>query len=112
LTPTIPGKPVPASHVPASVGPVLMRGPVGDAVLAAILGHSEDAMAMDRGAYVRVLVPQRCVLRRDDVEKILGAAFALPGDLEAVMPSFKGSLTIDEDMAVWDAAPHVPGRIP
>ena len=43
------------------VGPVLQRGPVGDAVLAAIEALNADVELLDRGAYVRVLVPIRSV---------------------------------------------------
>jgi class 3 adenylate cyclase len=89
----------------ATVGPVLMRGPIGDAVLAAILARASGGTCLDRGAYVRVLVPGRCVLVRADVEAFLGRPFRLPADLEDVMPSFKGTLVINDDEAVWDASP-------
>ncbi|HEY0708844.1 MAG TPA: MmoB/DmpM family protein [Polyangia bacterium] len=100
MEPTTSVEPQPA------VGPVLMRGPVGDAVLAAILARSSGGTCIDRGAYVRVLVPGRCVCQRADVERFLGRPFILPADLEDVMPSFKGALAINEDEAVWDAAPR------
>jgi len=83
------------------VGPVLEAGEVADAVIAAIREHNEHVTVRDRGAYVRVLVPRCCILRRDAIERALGRPFALPGDLERMMPSFQGRLTMDDDQAEW-----------
>ncbi|HEX2677796.1 MAG TPA: MmoB/DmpM family protein, partial [Polyangiales bacterium] len=55
----------------------------------------------DRGSYVRVLVPKRCVMLREMVEECLGRPFHLPGDLELIMPAFKGRLRMDDREAVW-----------
>jgi toluene monooxygenase system ferredoxin subunit len=85
------------------VGPVLQAGPLADAVRAAILDLNGRARIVDRGAYVRVLVPGRCVVRREAVERRTGRPFRLPVDLEPIMPSFKGALTVTEDEAVWSA---------
>jgi hypothetical protein len=41
---------------------------------------------------------------RADVERRLGRAFSLPADLEEVMPSFKGALSMTDDQAVWQSA--------
>jgi hypothetical protein len=91
------------------VGPVLMAGPVAQAVILAIRELSPAVSVLDRGSYVRVSAPGRCLLDRSLLEKHLGRAFLLPGDLEAVMPAFRGRLTIDERRACWEAFGEVAG---
>jgi len=91
----------PTAH--EGVGPVLESGEVGSAVLAAIRAHNRDVVVTDRGAYLRVAVPRRCLLDRLTVERALGRPFRLPGDLELVMPAFAGYLRIERDRAVWEA---------
>jgi hypothetical protein len=86
---------------PAAVGPVFLRGPVSDVLIAAIRAQHPDAEVSDRGAYLRVRVPGRCQLVRAEVERRLGRAFALPADLEEVMPSFAGALSITADQVIW-----------
>lgn len=83
------------------VGPVLQSGPVANAIVAAIKDLNQDVMVVDRGAYVRVLVPQSCVVTRSAIEKHLGRAFRFPGELEGVMSSFKGFLQLNQDDAAW-----------
>ena len=85
------------------VGPVLLAGPVAQAVIAAIREASPDVTVLDRGSYLRVTAPLRCLLDCERLEKHLGHSFVLPGDLEAVMPAFRGRLTIDERHACWEA---------
>ena len=85
----------------AAVGPVLELGAVADAIVQAIRRRNADVRVVDRGAYLRVGVPLRCVLRRADVEESLGRPFRLPNDLEMVMPSFKGNMTLDAEEVVW-----------
>ncbi len=46
------------------VGPVLDAGDLGRAVAAAIRATNPGTDVIDRGSYLRVLVPGRCVLRR------------------------------------------------
>ena len=87
----------------ARVGPVLEASDTAVAVIAALREVNADVVVTDRGAYLRATAPGRCVLRRDVVERQLGRAFALPGDLERVMPSFVGDLSIDEDEAIWSS---------
>lgn len=89
---------------PAAVGPVLTPGPLADAVIAAIRAANSGVTVVDRGAYLRVLVPGRCRLDGARVETIAGTAFQLPGDLEAIMPSFRGRLTIGGDQVLWELA--------
>src|SRR5206468_10845035 len=85
------------------VGPVLETGETARAVIAAIRELNEAVEVRDRGSYVRVLVPQRCRVTRDAIEHTLGRPFRLPGDLEIVMPSFKGMFRVTGDEAVWEA---------
>jgi hypothetical protein len=83
------------------VGPVLQSGPVAHAIIAAIKDLNEDVMIVDRGAYVRVLVPRCCVVTRSAIETHLGRSFRFPGELEIVMSGFKGSLQLNQDDAAW-----------
>jgi toluene monooxygenase system protein D len=83
------------------VGPVLEAGEVAEAIVLAIRAHATDVQVQDRGAYLRVLVPSRCHVTRAAIEQELGREFRLPGDLERVMPSFKGTFRVDEEEATW-----------
>jgi toluene monooxygenase system ferredoxin subunit len=83
------------------VGPVLEASESGRAVLAAILELNEQVEVVDRGAYLRVLVPGRCLVTRRAIEQALGRAFHLPTDLEALMPAFKGFLQMDDERVEW-----------
>jgi toluene monooxygenase system protein D len=85
-----------------SVGPVLQVGPEADAVIAAIAQLNARMELIDRGAYVRVLVPQRCVVTREAIEQRLARPFRLPRDLEAIMSSFKGRFRVTADQASWE----------
>lgn len=89
------------------VGPVLTCGDEATAIVAALRARHPDLCVIDRGAYLRVLVPGRCELVRSRVEERLGRTFLIPRDLERVMPAFQGRLTMDEDSAQWSW-----GRIP
>jgi len=94
------------SDVDECVGPVLEAGETAAAVIDAIRSSNPGVEVRDRGAYLRVLVPGRCVLERAEVERALGRAFRLPGDLEQVMPSFSGRLRMSGERAVWEAGPR------
>lgn len=83
------------------MGPVLIANTIGRAVASVIQQHNSDTRIIDRGAYLRVLVPNRCVLRAADVSQLNGEPFELPNDLEAVMPSFQGRLHVDGQTAEW-----------
>ena len=85
-----------------SVGPVLQAGPITTAVLAAIRKLNKNVTLQDRGSYIRVLVPMKCVVTRETIEEQLGQPFHFPGDLESIMPSFKGLFAISEAEAVWE----------
>src|ERR1700756_878454 len=92
---------VQAPEIYDRVGPVLQSGPVATAIIAAIKDLNQNVMVVDRGAYVRVLVPQCCVVTRSSIEKHLGRSFRFPGELEAVMSAFKGSLELNQNDAAW-----------
>ena len=83
------------------VGPVLQSGTVANAIVAAIKDLNQDVLVVDRGAYLRVLVPRRCIVTRSAIEKHLGRPFRFPGELETVMSAFKGSLQLNQDDAAW-----------
>src|ERR1700728_2132773 len=83
------------------VGPVLQSGTVANAIVAAITELNEDVMVLDRGAYVRVLVPRCCVVTRSAIEKHLGRPFRFPGELETVMSAFKGAFQLNQNDAAW-----------
>jgi MmoB/DmpM family len=85
----------------AVVGPVLMAGPVTNAIIAVIRDRHPEAVVMDRGSYLRVLVPGRCSFGRASVEAVLRQPFRLPGDLERVMTSFRGRFQVSADEASW-----------
>jgi toluene monooxygenase system protein D len=83
------------------VGPVLEASDSGRAVVAAIRRMNSDVTVVDRGGYLRVLVPRRCVVTRQAIELALGQAFALPRDLEALMLAFKGRIAMDGEQVEW-----------
>jgi hypothetical protein len=83
------------------VGPVLATGQVADAVIAAITSLNDDVSLLPRGAYVRVRVRVRCVLTEAQVEAELGRPFKIPSDLEAIMPSFVGRLSMKSGCVEW-----------
>jgi toluene monooxygenase system protein D len=86
---------------PAGVGPVLEAGEVADAIVRAIRETNPEVDVQDRGSYLRVLVPGRCVLERARVERILGRSFALPAELELTMVAFTGSITFSANRVIW-----------
>jgi toluene monooxygenase system protein D len=87
-----------------AVGPVLTPGPLAEAVIAAIRAANAMVTVVDRGAYLRVLVPRRCRLEVARVEALIHGPFHLPGDLEGIMPSFRGRLHLTTGEAVWELA--------
>lgn len=83
-------------------GPVLSAGEASQAILEALRELNGDVVVQDRGSYWRVSSPGLCRLTREAVERRLGRPFRMPGDLEAVMPSFVGRFQVDEDEASWE----------
>ena len=88
-------------HDSECVGPVLVAGAIADAIIAAIRRENDGVEVIDRGSYLRVLVPARCGVSRAAIESALSRSFRLPGDLEQVMPSFRGRFQVSEDQASW-----------
>jgi len=84
-------------------GPDLFAGEVGRAVIEALREDNPELEVRDWGAYLRVSAPSRCVLRRAAVERRIGRPFLFPGDLERIMPSCQGRISIAEDEVVWAA---------
>lgn len=85
------------------VGPVLQAGAATNMIIEAIKAGNQNVIIQDRHGYLRILVPERCVLSRKLVEQVSGAPFQLPADLEMIMSSFKGRLTISSEEAVWES---------
>ena len=83
------------------VGPVLQTGAVSDAIVAAIKDLNQDVLIVNRGAYLRILVPQKCIVTKAAIERRLGRSFRFPGELEVVMPSFKGTILLTERDVTW-----------
>jgi toluene monooxygenase system protein D len=83
------------------VGPVLTAGDAASAVIDAIRALNPRVEVRDRGSYLRVQVPRRCVVTRAAIEESLGRPFRLPGDLECLMPAFKGRFRVSTDEASW-----------
>ncbi|HEY9792854.1 MAG TPA: Rieske 2Fe-2S domain-containing protein [Candidatus Obscuribacterales bacterium] len=84
-----------------TVGPILQSGYAADAVVRAIQQSNQQVTVIDRGAYLRVLVPERCTVTRQAIEANLGRAFMLPGDLEMIMTAFKGQFEVSSETASW-----------
>jgi hypothetical protein len=89
---------------PSEVGPVLLSGPVCEAIVAAIKQENAGVRVSHRGTYVRVSAPSRCEVRAAAVTELLGAPFRIPQDRERVMPSFRGRLFLSEELAAWEAS--------
>jgi len=89
-----------------TVGPVLQTGTLAEAVIAAIRDENPDVQTVDRGAYVRVLVPGCCRVTRAAIERHARRPFRLPGDLEKIMPAFKGRFHVNADGARWELRPR------
>lgn len=90
------------------VGPVLLVGRVTDAIVAAILKQNAGVRVSHRGSYVRVAVANRCDVDTRAIEALLGEPFRMPSDLETVMPSFRGRLSLSEERASWEVGVSSP----
>lgn len=86
----------------SNVGPVLQNNDTARAVIAAIQELNSSVILIDRGSYIRVTVPLRCIVTRQSIEKHLNAPFVMQADLERIMPSFKGFFKLSEDAASWE----------
>jgi toluene monooxygenase system protein D len=91
------------------VGPVLQVGMLTSAIVAAIRDLNSEVIVVDRGAYLRVLVPRTCVVTRVSIEQHLGRPVRFPGELETVMSAFKGAIRLSEDEASWQFTSSLGG---
>jgi toluene monooxygenase system protein D len=93
------------------VGPVLQAGALANAIVAAIRDLNSHVTVVDRGAYLRVLAPQTCIVTRISIENHLGRPMRFPGELETVMAAFKGAIRLTQDEAVWqlNSVSQMPG---
>jgi len=90
-------------------GPVLQAGALTNAIVAAIRDLNSEVIVVDRGAYLRVLVPRTCIVTRVSIEKHLGRPMRFAGELETVMSAFKGTIRLTQEEAVWqlNSASHM-----
>lgn len=86
------------------VGPVLVACALTQVLVEVLRASNAQVEVVDRGSYLRISAPGALVLRRAAVEIALGHSFRLPADLEFVMPSFAGRLTLSEEQAEWHAS--------
>ena len=94
----------------AAIGPVLQATPLGRAIVAAIESSNDDVDIQDEGAYLRVMAHGTCRVSRAAVEEQFGQPIQLPGDLEVIMSSFAGLVSISEAGVVWwRASDEYPG---
>jgi len=91
------------------VGPVLIKGVIADAVWTAIQQLNPAAEVSDRGAYLRISAPTRCVLTSEAVTAALGRSFRMPADLDAIMCSFRGELSLSHERAIWHTKDAMTG---
>src|SRR5262249_15640425 len=99
-------------EVQESVGPVLYPGARARGVITAIRSLNSEVQVLDRGETWHVLVPGTCQVTRAAIEAEIGGHFKLPDDLERLMASFRGQLTISEEEARWETPPSAPSRNP
>jgi toluene monooxygenase system protein D len=90
-----------ASTTHDHVGPVLQAGALTNAIIAAIRDLNRDVVVVDRGAYLRVLAADRCIVTRAAIEEHLGRPVRFPGELETVMSGFKGAICLTDEEAIW-----------
>lgn len=81
-----------------SVGPVMNKGDMGDAVIEAVHeDNSERKIVIEEHAsYFRIKVEGECLLRLKTVSDMLGSDVLL-SDIEASMPSFEGFIRVDSE---------------
>lgn len=81
-----------------SVGPVMRKGDLADAVVEAI--HADNSgrkiVVEEHASYLRIQVEGECLLRVDTVSEMLGSDI-ICSDIEAEMPSFEGFIRAGTD---------------
>ena len=85
------------------VGPILRASEITGALIEAIQQDNPDkeVKVVDQGGYVRVMVPNRCVIHRTTIESVLGRSFRMPGELEIYLSSFSGKIQTGSEDVVW-----------
>lgn len=86
------------SSVIRSVGPVMNKGEMGDAVIEAIYEDNSDRniVVEEHASYFRVKVEGECLIRLKTVSDMLGSDVIL-SDIESSMPSFEGFIRVDSE---------------
>jgi hypothetical protein len=80
---------------------VLIAGGISEQIIAVIKKLNPTVEIQPLGAYIRILVPERCYLTKKAVEEYIGKTFPLPESLELIMPAFKGIMTCTHEHVVW-----------
>lgn len=103
-----------AAAIENGVGPVVQVTAVGQAIVDAIVEHNEGVVVDDAGAYLRVFSPNTCVITRAQVEEHIGRELRWPGELEVIMSSFAGKVSMTDAGAAWwlahVAQPEIPSE--
>lgn len=88
---------------PRYVGPILRASEITGGLVEAIKQDNpqSEVKVIDQGGYVRVMVPNRCLVRRSTIESVLGRSFRMPGELEIYLSSFAGKIQTGSEDVVW-----------
>lgn len=80
------------------VGPIVTRGEMSDAVIAAVEidNPNRERRTEETSAYVRVECRGECLITVDTMSDVLGRKFSI-GELEKNMPGFAGFIRTDSD---------------
>ncbi|MBT4887988.1 MAG: monooxygenase [Rhodospirillales bacterium] len=81
-----------------SVGPVMKKGDMGDAVIEAIYEDNSDRKieVEEHASYFRIKVEGECLIKIETVSEMLGSDIIF-SDIEASMPSFEGFIRVETD---------------
>jgi hypothetical protein len=91
---------------------VLIAGEISEQIIAVIKQLNPTVEIQPLGAYIRILVPERCYLTKKAVEEYMGKTFHLPESLELIMPSFKGIMICTDEHIVWSFKDKVENNEP
>jgi toluene monooxygenase system ferredoxin subunit len=102
-----PRRTAPPAAEASSVGPVFESGAAANAAIEAMRALGQKITVIDRGSYLRVSAPRILRLTRAAFEsKMTGLVF--PRDVQAIMVSFKGHITVSDDELIWTLPGHAP----
>lgn len=81
-----------------SVGPVMKKGDMADAVIEAIYENNSGRKINieEHASYFRIQVQGECLVILDTVREMLGSDIVF-SDIEACMPSFEGFIRVETD---------------